>query len=135
LITETKHIAFADDDYEDQEMLQQAIKKACPEIKFTLASNGAHLLDKLEATIPDFIILDINMPCMDGKECLKVIRSKRSIKDIPVMIYSTSRNKIDIEEVFLHGADYYVIKPNNIEALDKLASDICTGMIKSTITC
>lgn len=47
-------------------MLQEAIKKACPAIKFTLANNGANLLDKLEATIPDFIILDINMPCMDG---------------------------------------------------------------------
>ncbi len=127
-----KHIALADDDDEDKELLQEAIKRACPDIFFTLADNGAILLDKLKTNPPpDFIILDINMPYLNGKDCLKIIKSKQTTKEIPVMVYSTSSNMKDVEEAFSNGADYYVIKPNNMIDIDQLAKEICSGTIKS----
>ena len=128
-----KHIALADDDHEDMEMLQEAISKNCPDIFFTLATNGAILLDKLRAApAPDFIILDINMPVLDGKECLKAIRRKPLMNAIPVLMYSTSSNSTDIKEAFNNGADYYVIKPDTITAIDQIAKEICNGTIKSS---
>lgn len=129
-----KHIALADDDAEDKELLQEAISKACPDILFTLADNGAILLDKLKTNPPpDFIILDINMPRINGKDCLKVIKSKQTTKEIPVMMYSTSSNMKDVEKSFLNGADYYVIKPDTMTALDQLAEEICMGTINSCV--
>lgn len=115
-------------------MLQEAISKNCPDIRFTLADNGAILLGKLKTTTaPDFIILDINMPKLNGKECLKAIRSKPAFKAILVMMYSTTSDKDDIEESFVNGADSYVVKPNSVTAINKLASDICNGTIKSSL--
>lgn len=73
------------------------------------------------------------MPVMDGKECLKVIKSNQLMKAIPIMMYSTSTNKKDIEACYSFGADYYVIKPSSIEEIEQLAEEICTGEIKSSI--
>ena len=128
-----KHIALADDDCEDKEMLKEALEKICPDIHLTLADDGATLLNILK-TIPrpDFIILDINMPLIDGKECLKVLKNKQTMKAIPVMMYSTSSNNTDIQEAFSNGADYYVLKPNSMAEINKLAEDICTGTLKSS---
>ena len=129
-----KHIALADDDNEDLELLKDAITKSCPNICFTLADNGATLLDKLNtSSTPDFIILDINMPYISGKECLKVIKTRQVMKDVPVMMYSTSSNQCDIKECFSNGADFYVIKPSSISEIEQIGKDICMGTIKSSV--
>ena len=134
MLSPIKHIAFADDDYDDKDLLCEAVKNICPDVLFTIADDGATLLDKLKTTArPDFIILDINMPFMDGKECLKVIKSIPAIKEIPVMMYSTSSNLKDVEESYSHGAAYYVVKPDSNSALTKLAEEICTGELNSSV--
>lgn len=127
-----KNIILADDDYDDKDLLEEAIKKNCPDVLFKHADNSTTLFDLLKSSpAPDIIILDINMPYLNGNECLQIIKGNNALKGIKVIMYSTSSNKTDIEESFLHGADHYVIKPDNIEALHKLAKDICNGTIKS----
>src|SRR3954464_3276372 len=114
-----KNIVFADDDFDDVTLLVEAFEKKCTDVNFTIAGDGIVLLDTLKTVpAPDFIILDINIPFINGKECLKRIRSEHAIKEVPVMMYSTSNNKTDIEESFLNGANYYVVKPNSVAALD-----------------
>ncbi|WP_018616613.1 response regulator [Segetibacter koreensis] len=134
MLSKFKHIVIADDDHEDVELLKESLAKSCSDLDFTLADNGCNLLNALKTTSPpDLIILDINMPVMDGKECLKVIKSNQLMKAIPIMMYSTSTNKKDIEACYSFGADYYVIKPSSIEEIEQLAEEICTGEIKSSI--
>jgi len=128
-----KHIAIADDDSDNIEMLSEAVKKYCPDIKFTYADDGHMLLEKLNnPPLPDFIILDINMPRLDGRDCLKAIKSNSRLKEIPVMMYSTSSLHNDINEALSNGANYYVSKPNGINEVNKIAKAICDGTIVSS---
>lgn len=132
MFPEIKHIVYADDDEEDKELLREAFKKVCPAIQFTLAGDCIILLGILKKIqTPDFIILDINMPNLDGNECLKTIKSEKSLIHIPVIVYSTSSSTVDIEHSFQNGADYYIIKPNSIDALELLAKEICNRTLKS----
>lgn len=129
--TKITHIVYADDDEEDKELLQEAFKKVCPDVKFTLAGDGSILLDLLKKIHrPDFIILDINMPNLNGNECLKAIKSEQGLRQVPVIMYSTSSSATDIEHSLSNGADYYIVKPDTIDALELLAKDICNGTMK-----
>lgn len=67
--------------------------------------------------IPDYIFLDLNMPKMNGKQCLKEIKKQAHLKHIPVIMYTTSLNQRDIAETKEIGASTYIIKPSNISEL------------------
>ncbi|MDQ3681611.1 MAG: response regulator [Bacteroidota bacterium] len=67
--------------------------------------------------LPDFIILDLNLPDMNGKKCLVEIKKNKVFNDIPVVMYSTAAEKKVIEEMEGLGADYFISKPNNVSLL------------------
>ena len=72
------HIFIADDDPDDILFLKEAFKEISKNIKITSAKNGQELLKFVQLVIPNLIVLDINMPCMDGLDCLEELRrSKR----------------------------------------------------------
>jgi CheY-like chemotaxis protein len=75
---------------------------------------------------PDIIFLDINMPCVDGKQCLKEIRNNKELDKVPVVMFSTSNHEKDIEETFKNGANLYVSKPSffidQVKILQKIFS-------------
>ncbi len=73
-----------------------------------------------EASLPDLILLDINLPRLDGKEVLSFIKQSVLFKKIPVIILSTSNNERDIEECYLHGANCYVVKPSDLDGYVKV---------------
>jgi CheY-like chemotaxis protein len=66
-------------------------------------------------THPDVLFLDINMPVKDGIECLQLLRKERKYDKIPILIYSTSVSKSDIDKAYQNGANYFIVKPNAIE--------------------
>ena len=70
-----------------------------------------------DSPVPDIILLDLNMPDMDGKEVLSYIRQDKSLHDIPVFIYSGSEAEQDIEEAKELGATHYMVKPINYDKL------------------
>lgn len=126
------HILIADDDPDDVQLLQEIIHGFCATVTFTVSDDGKKLLKELSVnTVPDLIILDINMPVINGKECLKLIRKNDQYKSVPVMIYSTSTSRKEIKECLQFGADYYVVKPNSINDLQHLGELIHTGQLKS----
>ncbi len=61
--------------------------------------------------LPSMVILDLNMPRMNGTQTLRLLKSDQRFKDIPVVIYSTSLNNIEKDECLALGAHSYVIKP------------------------
>jgi CheY-like chemotaxis protein len=81
--------------------------------------NGMDALQWLnEATTPpDYIFLDINMPVMDGKECLVEIRKNPRLKEIPVIIYSTASEPREIATLYFLGASSYITKPRSYNEL------------------
>lgn len=108
-----KVIFLIDDDIDDQEFFVEAVKEVDPNIVCHLASScdeGLELLNK-SSVLPDYIFLDLNMPKVDGKKCLLELKKNARVKDIPVIIYSTSSLKKDIDETKAMGAVHFLTKP------------------------
>lgn len=126
--TPLKHIVLADDDREDLEFFQDALKDNCPQVKVTTAEDGGELLLVLDTlSLPDIIVLDLNMPRVNGKDCLKAIRKDSRFKKVPVIVYSTSSSKNDRDECLQFGANYYVTKPGSLQAISSLVKKLCNG--------
>lgn len=111
-----------DDDDDDQEIFSLALNTIDENISFVTANDGIEALNKLQiegAFTPHFIFLDLNMVRMSGRECLREIKKIPHLKNIPVIIYSTSSEQKDITETMLLGATDYIVKPPSISILTK----------------
>ena len=80
--------------------------------------------------MPEYIFLDLNMPRMNGKQCLEQIKSESNFNSIPVIIYTTSKAKEDIEETRYLGAHYFLTKPYKYADLKKAIESIFKEEIK-----
>ena len=118
-----KKILVVDDDMDDVQLFGEVIANIEPSIKLQHAEDGRDALEKLAETtnhLPDLIFLDLNMPRMDGKECLKKIKKDDQLNHIPVIIYTTSSQINDIEETMEAGAVCFITKPNNLKELERI---------------
>lgn len=130
-----KHILLADDDNDDIDFFQSAAKESCHDVQVSVANNGLKLLELLEnEPMPDIVVLDLNMPLMNGYECMRIIRKNKKYNHVPIMILSTSSAKEDIDLALLSGANYYVVKPESYNALTTLINDLCNGEILNHFT-
>lgn len=117
-----KKFFIADDDPDDQELFIEALLQIDAQCKCVTAFDGLEALNKLFSQtihVPDFIFLDLNMPKMNGKECLVEIKKNNIFKEIPVIIYSTSADKKDMYEAMQLGAVFFLQKPNRFEELSR----------------
>ena len=125
-----KHIILADDDMDDIDMFQTAVQDCCLKLQISVAKNGRKVIDLLETGVdPDIIVLDLNMPIMNGYDCLREIRKNQKYNNLPIMIFSTSSLVEDIDYCFANGANFYVVKPENYDALTKLVKALGNGMV------
>lgn len=108
-----------DDDVDDQEIFALAMDKISFPFVCQVANNGFEALQKLgkENVLPDYIFLDLNMPRMNGKECLRELKKNARFRNIPVVIYSTSSSQSDINDTKKLGAAAFIIKPFSLDAL------------------
>src|SRR6476660_325871 len=88
------HIVIADDDWDDISIFREAVKQISSSLKISMVEDGVKLLRFLEQDKPDLICLDLNIPIMNGQECLRAIRSNQKLESIPVIIYSTTSNPV-----------------------------------------
>lgn len=112
-------VFLIDDDVDDREIFALALAEIDDSISCVTAANGVEALFRLkESSVkPDCIFLDLNMPRMNGKQCLKEIKTHADLIDIPVVIYSTSSEPRDIEETKSLGAAAFITKPPRIQEL------------------
>lgn len=121
-------ILYIDDDPEDIEIFQDAAKAVDPSIKFLSARNGMDALNLLNSTdsLPTYIVLDINMPGMDGKSCLKEIRREPKFEGIRVVVYSTNGFPADIEQIEALRATF-VRKASSFNDLCEMIREMTTA--------
>lgn len=107
-------ILYVEDDAEDQEIFRNAVSKISPDTDCIFASDGQDALTILSdiSSIPDYIFLDINLPRMNGFQFLKLIKNSTGLKEIPVVVFSTSNSSHDKSESLSLGAIDFVSKPN-----------------------
>jgi CheY-like chemotaxis protein len=105
------HILMADDDKDHAMLFERIIRKEYPSIDVSYVQDGQQLIQFLHLNQVDLLFLDLNMPCKNGYECLQEIRKDPSLKDLPIVVYSSSAHLSDIQKSFLHKADFYLVKP------------------------
>ncbi len=107
-------VLLTDDDEDDRLIFKEILDEMDRNIHVRMVNDGKQLMDFLKAEknpFPHIIFLDLNMPNMNGIDCLKEIRSQEKYRDISIAIYSTSTAKKDIDDTFNHGANIYITKP------------------------
>lgn len=120
-------ITLAEDDEDDRLFFTDAFEELKINTIVNTVNNGRELLNFLndpETVLPNIIFLDLNMPILNGIECLKEIKQNSRFKDIAIAIYSTSSSDKDVEDTFVLGANIYIKKPSNFNDLKKILSDV-----------
>lgn len=112
-------VFYADDDPEDCMLFTEALQQIDSDLKAVIAKDGKEALAILETTqlLPDYIFLDINMPLVNGKQCLIHIKKNPKLKNIPVIMYSTTSDTNEIQQYYKLGAHDFLIKPANFNVL------------------
>ena len=108
-----KNILLVDDDADDQLFFLDALKEVNSDVTCDIANNGQEALDALRNhPIPDLIFLDLNMPVMNGFDCLIEVRKKEELQNIPVVIFTTTSDLATIRQMYELGANAFFKKPN-----------------------
>ena len=113
---------------EDEALLSSALGDKLDREGFDVIKrrNGQEGLNTALENLPDLILLDLNMPRMNGREALTEIKKDPMISSIPVIILTTSRQEEDIESTYALGANSFIVKPVNFAAMTK-AINTLTG--------
>jgi CheY-like chemotaxis protein len=122
-----RDILLVDDDLDDVDLFREALNEVDALVNFRSAKNGLEALELLHSPqiiTPDLIFLDINMPEVDGWRCLAEIKSTPLLKEIPVIIYSTSAAKMDEQRAAGLGAKCIYQKPERFEDLKRLLKTV-----------
>lgn len=133
-ISNKKFVLCVDDDIDDRLIICEAIKDADPSLMVVEAKNGieAHQFlkeAKITGRFPCLVLLDINMPLMDGKETLKEIKKDEMLKSLPVVFFTTSSNPRDQSFSTEYGVEF-ITKPTNYDSIVATIKDIlsrCNG--------
>jgi CheY-like chemotaxis protein len=115
-------VAFLiDDDADDRMFFEMAVSDLNFPVEFHFAIDGIQGLAMLKnvSLEPDFIFVDINMPKMNGLECLEEIRKIDQLSQVPVYLYSTSNDKKMAEKCIALGGCGLIKKENSLEAMKK----------------
>jgi len=103
-------VLYAEDDFEEFDLFREALQRYDRTIQLHHARNGVHALESLTTYTPDFIFLDINMPFMDGWECLDHISATPRLAGVPVFMISTTRDPDSHRKSIYKGAKYCFVK-------------------------
>jgi CheY-like chemotaxis protein len=127
-IPEPISVLVAEDDIDDQELLAQALYALDPGIIITFITNGnkfrRHLEELGDSNLPRVILLDYNLPELNGVEILKFLSTNERYRDIPKMVWSTSNSGVFRNQSIQFGAVEYIVKPINFDSFTQIALKI-----------
>jgi CheY-like chemotaxis protein len=122
-------LLVVEDSNEDFKMLQRLMRRFAVQNPIYRCTSGDEVLDFLHqegdyqdpgiAPRPSVILLDLNLPGIDGRDLLERLKQDRSLREIPIVVFTTSSNPIDIEWCYKKGANGYLIKPMDFQDLQK----------------
>lgn len=126
----SKKVLCVDDDVDDQLIVSETIQDIDSTIEVVTALNGVEALEFLEKAksngeLPCLIIMDINMPLMDGKQTLVEIKKDKDLNGVPVVMFTTSSSQLDVAFCEQYGVEF-ITKPINMQGfyttIEKLLS-------------
>jgi iron complex outermembrane recepter protein len=120
-------VFLIDDDTDDQEIFSIALEQAHDNAQCIFANDGIHALEKINSDhtlVPDFIFIDMNMPRMNGQQCLQEIKKINRLRNVPVFMLSTSMDSASMDEHKKLGAVDFIVKPSDINSLTNMLAKI-----------
>jgi chemotaxis family two-component system response regulator Rcp1 len=125
------HVLLVEDSPGDVRLTQEAFRDANPSIHIHVATDGVEAMAFLQlkgkyadSPRPDLILLDLNLPKMDGREVLALIKADQDLKMIPTVILTTSDSEVDIVKSYQLAANCYLTKPVQLGAFESLVKSI-----------
>ncbi len=116
-----------ENDEDEQDIFCTALHEVDPDILCFFAKSGQEAMEKLNSDwsfLPSFIFIDMNMPLMDGRQCVREIRQMDRLNQVPVYVYSSAADPRLIAEVKQSGATDFMLKPASFQAITELLSQI-----------
>ena len=124
-------VLLVEDSPGDVRLTQEAFRDAKTSINLHVATDGVAAMaflrregDHSQAPRPDFILLDLNLPKMDGREVLAHIKEDDNLKTIPTIVLTTSEAEVDILKSYQLQANCYINKPVQLEAFDAIVKSV-----------
>lgn len=118
-----QNILLIDDDMDDIELFRDALEEVDASISFRYANDGKEAVRDLSEqhdALPDLIFLDISMPTISGLQCLATFKKDEQLKNLPVIMYTTSSQEREIRTAQELGASGFVTKPNDFKILKRI---------------
>jgi len=127
------YILIAEDDEDDQLLLQSAFDENTKNCDLSFVSDGLQLLNKLKeySKLPDLIMLDLNLPKVNGWEILTEVANDKKLNHSPRFIYYTSSAEKEIKRAYSLGAAAYIVKPASYKDLQKYVENIINFYFKT----
>ena len=114
--------------------MSSAFKDIAFDCKLEFVKDGEELSQYLkEKELPDIILMDLNMPKIDGREMLKILKSSELYAHLPVMVISTSTAEKEIKTAYREGAAAYIAKPADYDTLTELLRNLTSFFFKSVM--
>ncbi len=132
-----KHITIllVDDDHDDATIFKEAINQIQINANCVIATNGNEAIERLETDpefLPEYIFMDLVMPNMDGKKCIREIRKIKNNKNTPIIIHSSTNLHNDAAELIETGASFYFQKPGSVGELTKILKKVLSAHISKS---
>ena len=119
------HVLLAEDDDDDYLVFSLAIDElSSVKVVLTRAENGDILMRLLDEKHPDLLFLDMLMPCRDGRQCIREIRSNKQFDALPIIVYSSLSDLETIEFCYREGTNLYAKKPSSVKDLKDILERI-----------
>jgi CheY-like chemotaxis protein len=121
---------LVDDDVDDAKIFCEALTRKVPDTECHTVESGLDLFERLakpDLGRPDVIFLDINMPIMNGWDCLKKLKDDSAYRNIPTIMYSTSSAKKDVDMAYSLGAEVFLTKPEDFRELAKILEIVASS--------
>lgn len=112
-----KKVLYADDDLDDKAWIEEACHAEAESLEIDFVENGRQALEYLQThtdATPSLIVLDLNMPGLDGRQTLQKLKADERFSEIPVAIVTTSTSRMDMEVCKRLGAEIFLTKPDTI---------------------
>lgn len=128
-------ILYVEDDEDDRLLAKEAIEESEHDVDLHFVENGVEALAYIrgaepfdvpaESPRPDIILLDFNMPVVNGREVLRVLKTDIQLARIPIIVLTTSSSPVDINTAYDLGVNAYIVKPSRFDELVKVFRTVC----------
>jgi len=123
------YLLLADDDEDDCLFFKEALDEIAISTTLSMVHDGVQLMDYLKnniSNLPDVLFLDLNMPRKNGLECLAEVKNNEDLKNLPIIIFSTSLDAEIVDKLYQKGASFYVRKPGEFSKLKSVIEKALT---------